>query len=211
MASAQGDVTNFTRSLPMLRVRFSVLALVPALALAACGEVKPSNESARDQVSQAMPAPSLSYAGTFTRTTPRIGGLTQLVLKTDGTYHRATLVVCFREPCDPVQQDGLFRFSQEATRTYLDFYEMNSEQIERYDYSLHGDIMTLHAAGRPGEEFTMQRAPVAWCASAADCAVQNLAVGPCAGQYVCGRNMCNYQCGPVPEIAGAPLKARSGS
>lgn len=196
----------------MLRARLSVLTIASVLAFAACGGDKTSNESARSQAQQAMPAAdSLEYAGTFTSATRQVGDFTQLVLKTDGTYHRATLVACFREPCDPVQQDGLFRFSREATRAYLDFYQLNSEQIERYDYSRHGDLMNLHVVGRPGEGFSMQRAPVAWCASSGDCAVQNLADGPCAGQYVCGRNMCNFQCGPAPEIAVAPVKARSGS
>jgi hypothetical protein len=195
----------------MLRARLSVLALVPVLAFAACGGEKTSNESERGEAQQAMPVNSLNYIGTFATRAANVGDFTQLVLKTDGTYHRAMRVACFREPCDAVEKDGRYRFSSAARSTTLEFYQTNSEEVERYEYWQRGDTMGLHAVGRPGEGFSMQRAPAAWCARSEDCGVQNLPTGPCAGQYVCGQNICTYLCGPSPEIAGATPKVRSGS
>jgi hypothetical protein len=201
---------NTAQERPMLRPRFCPLALISVLGLTACSGGVTIEEAFAGEAKPFMPRDASKFAGTFANHTDRIGEFTQLVLKTDGSYHRAMLVVCFNYPCEPVQQDGLYKFSYEGTRTYLDFSPARKDPFERYEYSLGGDSMTLRAVTRPGEAFTMQRSAVAWCASSRDCALQNLPFGSCAGHYVCAQSACNYLCGHAPEIVGAGPKPRSG-
>jgi len=72
------------------------LFLVPALALAACGGDKPIDET-NGAVEEAIPV-GVHLAGTYTSDSHLVGTFSELVLKTDGTYH-ATLVAACTRPC----------------------------------------------------------------------------------------------------------------
>jgi len=189
----------------MLRARsylFLPLLSCVALALAACEGEKPIDETT-GAMQEAIPAPGVHLVGTYTNNNHEIGSFSQLVLKTDGTFHAATAVVCFAAPCNDPEQDGRYTLFRRETVTFFELYPLRGDQsLGRYQYALQGDTLSLRKFTPSASWTPMQRSPAAWCATNHDCAVQDLLAGPCAGQYVCAdRNICNYQCGAAPEVA----------
>src|SRR5262245_32357198 len=72
--------------------------------------------------------------GTFVSDSRRPGDLTQLVLKTNGTFHSATLVACFAPPCHPVQEDGIYRISARGSLRYITLVNLEGTVMDRYEY-----------------------------------------------------------------------------
>lgn len=189
---------------------FYMLFLLPALALPACGGEKPADELT-GAAEEAMPAPGAHLAGTYTTTTRKIGDFSQLVLKTDGTYHARVVVACMIAPCRDVEQDGRYTLLRRASLTYFQTYDVTGALKARYQYMLEGDALSVRKLGS-NETFTrLMRSQAAWCAVTQDCALQDLQIGPCVGQYICmDTGVCNWRCGTAPEIAGKEQKAGNG-
>lgn len=195
----------------MLNVRsYLFLLLVPALALSACGGDK-TVDSTTGAVQEAIPREGSHLAGTYTANTRKTGDFTQLVLKTDGTYHARMVAACIAPNCRDIEQDGRFALFRRETLTYFQTYDAAGAVNGRYEYRLENDALLVRKLGVTDTFLQMLRAPTAWCAVNQDCALQDLQIGPCAGQYICTTaNFCNWQCGAAPEIAGKNQKSGNG-
>lgn len=203
----------------MLRDRsYYFLFLVPVLTLTACGSDKPVDETT-GAVQEAIPTGGYHFVGTYANSSRQVGSLSQLVLKTDGTFHSAKVVACITAPCNDIEQNGTYTLFRRDTFAYFELYERSSHTaVARYQYTLRGDTLNIRPLSIPTAPIaptatwiSMQRAPAAWCAITSDCAQQDLTPGPCAGQYICTeKSICNYQCGAAPEIARDNGKTRSG-
>jgi len=186
------------------------LFLVPALALLACGGEKPIDETT-GAVQAPIPTGGVHLAGTYTGDSSHAGDFAQLVLKTDGTYHAQVFVWCVKDPCPPVEQDGRYALFRRDTLTYFQTYDASGTKGARYQYELRGDTLNLRRLVDSAPWTLMLRSPTAWCATNQDCALQDLQIGPCSGQYICTeRSACNWHCGATPEIAGKSLKTGAG-
>jgi hypothetical protein len=184
--------------------------LVPALALLACGGEKPIDETT-GAVEEPIPVGGVHLAGTYTGDSQQAGDFSQLVLKTDGTYHAKMVVWCFTLPCNPVEQDGRYTLFRRESLTYFQTYDASGTMNGRYQYLVRGDTLNLRNLIASSTWTTMLRSPTAWCATSQDCALQELVIGPCAGQYICTEgSTCNWSCGPAPEVAGANRKPGAG-
>ena len=189
---------------------FYMLFVLPALALPACGGEKPVDEAV-GAVEEAMPAPGAHLAGTYTGTSKQIGDFSQLVLKTDGTYHARVVVACMVAPCRDVEQDGRYTLLRRESLTYFQTYDVTGTAKARYQYTLQGDVLSVRRLNSNSTATRMVRSQAAWCAVTQDCALQELQIGPCAGQYICmDTGICNWQCGAAPEIAGKEPKTGNG-
>src|SRR5262245_23463497 len=97
------------RGSAMWHTYFNKIGLVCVLGLAACGAEKsedPAAETAETTIDESVAKGfDLQLIGTFISDSRQPGDLTQLVLKTNNTFHSSTLVVCVAPPCDPIQQD----------------------------------------------------------------------------------------------------------
>jgi hypothetical protein len=160
---------------------------------------------------EAVPSGGCHLAGTYTGSSRKAGGLSRLVLKTDGTYRARQVVVCVAPPCRDVEQDGRFTLLRRDALTFLQTYDATGAVNGRYQYMLAGDTLSLRKLGATDTFTPMARSQAAWCAVTQDCALQDLQIGPCAGQYICTTtSLCNWQCGAAPELAGAGAKPREG-
>jgi hypothetical protein len=180
-----------------------LIALAIAFASAACGEPQEPADSTSDSAEQSgsMRVGAPAYIGTFVADTGVVGELSQLVLKTDLSFHSTRVVVCVTRPCNPVPQDGEYRVSTLDGRNYITLYRAD-QVIDRYEYQIQADtLMLLRSATNAAEGaggcgwVSMHRTTAAWCAASSDCALQNLPIGPCAGEYICsGSSVCNWSC-----------------
>jgi hypothetical protein len=192
----------------MLRANSIKLGLIGVLACAACGEMDKSEDPSTVQTTQEVSSVKvidLGLVGTFMSDTRTAGDLAQLVLKTDGSFHSATFVECIAPPCNPVQEDGSYRISWRDSMRYMALLDTAGTVINRYQYELRDGALRLlrqsktieNAEGpRPGWQ-VMRLDTTSWCAASSDCDLQNLPIGPCAGQWSCGENVCNWACGSI--------------
>jgi hypothetical protein len=182
----------------MLRANYKTLVLVPAIVIgyAACvGE-----DSSDDPTAGAEAALADLTAESVTRT-PILGtfrnesaptGIAVLTLKSDWSYHKQEALVCVRYPCVGPQTNGLYRLMQRDGASYLVLMDDAGGAIERYSLLLKGDALYLEKSGEQRQ--TLQRSDCSWCAMPIDCTLQDLDVGPCAGEWTCASNACNYVC-----------------
>jgi len=186
------------------------LFLVPVLALSACGGEKPIDEPT-GAVQEAIPSGGVHLAGTYTSDSQQAGMFSQLVLKTDGTYHAMLNNACTPPRCVSLEQNGRYLLFRRETIAYAQFYDAGGSMIGRYEYALRGDTLSLRKFATQARWTPMVRSPAAWCATNQDCALQDLQIGPCAGQYICTTtSTCNWHCGAEPEIAGKSPKTGAG-
>jgi hypothetical protein len=198
----------------MLNTNFIKIGLICLLGLAACGEEKsedPAALTAQTTIEQAAKGPDLNPIGTFISDSRRPGDLSMLVLKTNNTFHMATNVECVIPPCDPVEQNGTYRLSVQQARQYMTLYNTESAVIARYQYAWRESSLYLWKVNPTGEAMEpstglqMWLSTTAWCASPtvsvapsviapSDCDLQNLPIGPCAGQWSCETNVCTWSC-----------------
>lgn len=199
----------------MLNANFIKIGLICVLGLAACGE-----ERSEDPAAQTM-QPTIEETlakgvgpdmiGTFMSDSRRPGDLTQLVLKTNNTFHSATTVECFAPPCDPVQDDGMYKLYWRDSRRFIALYN-RAEIIARYQYEWRDNALYLLRVSANTEAapnaawLPMWLSNTAWCANPTltpsaptasapnDCQLQNLPIGPCAGEWMCVSNTCNWDC-----------------
>ncbi len=180
----------------MLRTQLAFLALLPALALGwgACTGETDSGDDAVAEEGAAMVAPRPGLFGTFRGKPTALGGLTMLVLKSDGTYHRARLFVSETAPYAPAD-DGIYQITVRGGATMMTLYPNASDVVDRYQYVLAGDTLRVWPVDMRAWT-TLKRTPdAAWCDVPRDCDLQNLPVGVCAGTWNCGGNVCDYTCG----------------
>jgi hypothetical protein len=187
------------------------LFLLPALALPACGGEKPI-DGPTGAVEEALPSGGPHLAGTYMSDSKNVGSFSQLVLKTNGTFHAMMNSDCIGERCTSVEQNGRFVLYRKETITYFELYGATLRvPLGRYQYMLQGESLSVRKLGSTDIFTPMARSPAAWCAVTQDCALQDLQIGPCAGQYICTTaNLCTWLCGPAPEIAGASPKPATG-
>lgn len=186
----------------MLRMLKALPALVPAflLGLASC-TADPSLLGEMDlaEGEAAIVAPTSALYGTFRSTTAQPGALVALTLLKDGTYHRGQMVACFTLPCEPPMDDGYFSIWRRDGRDYMTLFSDAGGQ-DRYQYALSGDTMRIRLLGGSMWMSLTRTVDASWCGEPADCTLQNLPVGPCAGGWYCGYNVCSYSCWPPPEL-----------
>lgn len=184
----------------MLRTTLASLALVPALVLGhlACVGAGAVDEEAVQQEESAIAVTNPALIGTFRGIKLQVGELALLTLKSDGTYHRGTVVACFTTPCYPASEDGAYAVSSRNGETFLALYPEDRSVVERYEYGLRGDTLRLRRLmDTSGKWITMVKTEGAsWCDVDNDCHVQNLPEGPCATDWYCAANVCTYSCLP---------------
>ncbi len=196
----------------MLRARYSVLAFIPFFACAACGNKEAPTGNSTEQIGELVTAePSYTaMVGTFEGATGAPGDLTRLVMKTDRSFHSDTVVACANSnvtsPCNPVAQDGVYKLYKLEDRTYVALYNKDGSQLQRYQYIKREKTLQLRRLAPEAPWRSLDQAVNAWCGAAADCALQNLPVGPCAGEWACGSSMCKYECAkPSCDSANNPM------
>lgn len=187
----------------MLRTKLALLALVPALALgySACvGEADTEDPEAVMEEEATIVAPDPALIGTFRAVKLAVGQLALLVLKSDGTYHRGTLVACVTGPCNPASDDGKYTLWYRGGESFMTLYpDSRTASEERYQYYLRGSALRITRIGDPAWMTLGKTDGAAWCDVTNDCALQNLPVGPCATDWYCATNVCTYSCRPPDE------------
>jgi hypothetical protein len=176
----------------MVRAKLVVFFLASALAASSCalGDAEGDLSAEREDDATSIPA---NLAGTYDGEARRAGDLTKLVFKTDGSYHAAQLVYCISAPCDPVEADGRFRLFSRAGNRYVELSQAQGIDVVRYQYTWRGTTLLLR---RPDASEWQRLTPssTAWCAAQADCSLQELPEGPCAGAWSCEASACKYDC-----------------
>jgi hypothetical protein len=121
------------------------------------------------------------------------------------TFHRETMVNCVMAPCPTVAEDGIYGWSKYDTTRYIRFKDANGDLIDRYAYKLDGDDLKLRASGSSTWiKYVAGDQP--WCGVPDDCALQNLPVPRCIGQWICGAaNVCQFDCSNRWCMAGTAV------
>lgn len=183
----------------MFRKYLALLALVPAITLgySACtGEGDTEDDEALLQDEAAIVPLNPALIGTFRNVKLQVGQLALLTLKSDGTYHRGTVVACITAPCPPVAEDGTYTLWYRWDDAFMSLYPDGSREVLKYQYLLRESTLRLHPMGTR-EWITLAKTEgAAWCAVDRDCALQNLPEGPCAADWYCATNTCHYSCLP---------------
>lgn len=182
------------------RTPYALFALAPVLALgylACVGSPGTESDEILAEDDAAMIAPDPALVGTYRNPTLRIGALSLLVLKLDGTYHRGRVIACAATPCPPVQDDGHYTLSARGGETYLSLSPDDTEVVDRYRYGLARGTLRLIKLGEPSAMSLQKTENESWCAEPEDCSLQRLPVGPCAGEWQCASDTCSYSCRPT--------------
>jgi hypothetical protein len=194
----------------MLRTRNAILGLIPAFALGflSC-TVDPAAEkeenSAEDEASLVAADRATDMYGTFRAFVIAPGGMPLLVLKTDGTYHRAINMLCPPTVgCAPAQDDGRFSIRRDDGVSYLFLYS-DTGGVGTYEYMLQGDTMRLRLLDQRNFVSMTKTVEASWCGERYDCFLQNLPAPSCSGAWHCGLNVCNYGCTAVPVEEPEPV------
>lgn len=186
----------------MARNTFAFLALIPALTLgfmACTGEQATVDEEAVVEQESEIVAPERDLFGTYRNQYFRLGSLALLVLKSDGTYHRGTVVGCSTSaPCTPAADDGAYMLWARSGETYVSLYPDDGGRVDRFQYVLKGEMMRITRLGEGNWMTLAKTINASWCGEPVDCTVQNLPVGPCAGEWYCAHDVCGYSCGAPP-------------
>ncbi|HEY3356566.1 MAG TPA: hypothetical protein VGQ83_25165 [Polyangia bacterium] len=140
--------------------------------------------------------------GTYRNEAPTAGGFTAVVLKTDKTFRREVQVMCITTPCNPIATEGRYGWSKSGSTRYIRFLDENGDLIDRYAYTLSGDVLTLRVPNTTQKQKLTLSAD-AYCAVPADCELQDLAQPRCIGEWTCGaENTCAYECTTPCAAAG---------
>ena len=183
-------------------------ALLMALALAAfgcSGTPDTADDANADTIDNAAKADGVVRpVGTYLKDGATAGQFTKIVLKTDRTFHRELMVYCIVAPCPTPATDGTYNFSKSGTTRYIRFLDDNGDLIDRYAYTLSGDVLKLRVPNETTKvAYTHADNDNAWCDVADDCGLQELAQPRCPGQWTCGaENTCAYDCQNTCESAG---------
>jgi hypothetical protein len=141
--------------------------------------------------------------GTFGNDAAVAGQPTLLVLKSDKTYHMATLVYCFRAPCDPIGDDGTYKYSLSRGTRYIRLYDAAGDLRARYAYTFADDVLSLRLSGTE-DWFDMTHSSEPWCSAPGDCELQDLITPMCVGEFECADNACAFRCGiAIPSCTEA--------
>jgi hypothetical protein len=200
----------------MLRAKYVLMTLAFSLLPVGCTPMGCSGEDPDHDLSVAeqekdlqaaalpTPTPGASMYGTWMAATPQTGMFEKLALMTDGRYHGERKVVCIKDPCYAVPEDGTYKLYTRDAKTFLSFTTTGNTQTDRYEYVYSNREFKIRPL-RPGSEwYTLLNAGSAWCAIDRDCAAQALPPGPCAGGWVCGSgNVCKWDCPRPSEATGA--------
>jgi hypothetical protein len=196
-------------------MRTTALFMVLALAAFGCnGSPDTGDDTAADTIDTATKADGVVRpVGTFLKDAASAGQFTKIVLKTDRTFHRETMVYCVRAPCPALESEGTYNYSKSGSTRYIRFMDENGDLIDRYAYTLADDVLKLRV---PGEStrvaYTRADDANAWCGVADDCELQELAQPKCPGQWTCGaENTCAYDCRLPCEVAGGECVALTPS
>ena len=187
--------------------RFVPMAAALLLAGAACNVASSSadNDGLPDQEDNAGKEDGvIRPVGTFVNDAATAGQPALLVLKSDKTYHMGTRVYCVRAPCDPIADDGRYKYSISRGTRYIRLYDASGDLLARYAYTFVDGVLSLRLSGTE-EWFDMTYAADAWCAAPADCELQDLITPLCIGEFQCNANACSWHCGvavPSCEDAG---------
>ena len=122
LAGSSGDLWDERKGYVMLHTNLIKIGLICAIAFAGCGGIENDEDLASQTSESSVKVLDLNLIGTFISDSKRAGDLEQLVLKTNGTFHAATVVECFAPPCNPVQQDGAYAISWRDSRRYITLY-----------------------------------------------------------------------------------------
>jgi hypothetical protein len=176
-----------------------MLILVPALftGYIACVGADTSDETNGAVEAQITSAPTI--IGTF-RNEQSGSGIAVLTLKTDWTFHLEEGLVCVRAPCPLPEVNGSYRVGQLNGDPVLMLQAEVGDGRTQFDYLRYlfrDDVLYVAPVARYSMWQKLPRSEPAWCGVQSDCSLQNLDVGPCAGQWYCASNACNFSCGPI--------------
>jgi hypothetical protein len=197
----------------MLHTRHAILALIPAFALGflSC-TVDPATENEEniaeeDEATLVIGDRESNMHGTYRAIATGPGGMTLLVLKTDGTYHRAITLMCpWAGPCGlAAKDDGQFSIRRRGGLSYMFLYS-DSGRVNNYEYLLRGDTLRLRRLDQRTFISMTKTVEASWCDERQDCLLQNLRDPSCPGVWYCGLNLCNYACMAVPFEEPEPIK-----
>ena len=183
--------------------KFSILAtLVLAFFAIACG----GDEYADDQVLDHNDPAGLEDGitrptGTWEGEGLQAGQFTSLALLSDKSFHAEVRVICVKAPCNPVAQDGTYRYTKSGATRYIKLYDSDGEVLSRYAYTLEDNTLFLRDATQDSkgrcvthEWFTMNKSFDGYCHVPEDCASQGLFTMTCVGEYECNDNLCGFHC-----------------
>ena len=191
----------------MLRARHTMLILLPAIFVgyAACGGEDASEETTVEENT----VEEVGAVEATTRTEPILGtfrdeqahyGIAVLTLKRDATYHLEEGVECVKAPCIRPEMNGIYKVGMMNGSAVLMLMDRNSTAAPPtyLKYMVREDVLYVAPFARNATWQALKRTEdQAWCAVPNDCALQNLQTGPCAGQWSCPANVCQYACGRV--------------
>lgn len=139
--------------------------------------------------------------GTYRGEAAGAGDLVTVVLKSDKTFHRETLVTCITTPCNPIGEDGTYKFTKGGENRYIRFLDTDGQLIDRYAYELEDDTLSLRKDDSE-DVLTLVRSAESWCGAPDDCKIQGAAQPRCIGEWQCVEATCGYQCGD-PGVGNA--------
>jgi hypothetical protein len=130
--------------------------------------------------------------GTYTHAAAAAGDFTVVILNADKSFHREMLVMCITTPCNPVATDGTYGWSKSGSTRYVRFLDANGALIDRYAYTLSGDVLTLRTPDTNHTQKLKLTTVTTPCAAAGGSCV-GLYPGACANGTVGDAN--TYGCG----------------
>jgi hypothetical protein len=181
----------------MLRARYATLFLVPALltGYVACVGNDASEENNGAAEAEMKGAPPI--IGTF-RDEGAMSGIALLTLKSDMTFHLEEAVPCTQASCPRRSANGWYRLGNVDGNDVLTMVDERSRTPEQLRYMYWENVLYVAPVSRYYTWWqALPRSEPAWCGVPNDCTLQDLQVGPCAGEWYCASNACNYSCGPV--------------
>jgi hypothetical protein len=147
------------------------------------GESKADNgnpvaSTADDQAEDALDSSAVIPAGTYNNPSTSFGEMSLLVLKTDGTFHRAVEISCPTSRQCKQTTDGKYQLTKAGESRYIRFYDENGAPVDRWAYEIMADTGYLRL--RPLGQAIWPKYPLwprrpsedQWCAVDADCELQ---------------------------------------
>jgi hypothetical protein len=139
--------------------------------------------------------------------TPAANRLSLVMLTTERTHHYEIN----RNECGmilPVPFDGIYTFTKSGDQRFIRLKDVDGNLLARYEYKLSDDTLKLRAdSGTTWETLKHVADAEAYCGSADDCSIQQLAQPRCPGQWTCEANACVYDCRMPCDLAGGSCVA----
>ena len=133
------------------RVTMRLTTSLLAISLAACAaDPYPDDSAADTEVTDGKAdgwLGSVAPQGTYLAADAGAGQFTKMIVKTDKSYERDSVVECIAAPCNPVAQTGKYKITHGGGTDYLRFLDGSGKLVDRYAFEIHGRQLRVRKVG----------------------------------------------------------------